>query len=234
MADAQNSAQEAGDNKEPESNAEDVHVNEDMAYEPFSDDIDPIGASEQDFPDVVSIDSADNHKIATLENDLSKTKDALLRAVAEAENARKRAVKDREDASKFAVSRFSKDILSVADNLRRALDSVPADMLEQNPQIKNLTDGIDATERELLHAFEKHGIQKIEPLDTPFNPNFHEVMFEAPIPDKPNGTVIQVIEPGYTLNGRILRPARVGVAKNENTAQANSSGDTGQTIDTEA
>ena len=88
-----------------------------------------------------------------------------MRAVAEAENGRKRALKERADASKYAVSGFAKDLVSVADNLRRALDSIPAELLEQNPQIKNLTDGIESTERELLRCFEKHGVQKTNPLE---------------------------------------------------------------------
>ncbi len=155
----------------------------------------------------------DQIRINILEEQLERTKDQMIRALAEAENARKRAVKEREDASKFAVSRFSRDILSVADNLRRALESIPAELLAAQPEIKNLTDGIEATERELLRAFEKNGIQKTEPLDERFDPNFHEVMFEAPMPDKEGGIVIQVIEPGYTINGRILRPARVGISK---------------------
>ena len=203
---------------------------EDLEYESFSDELDPVEPEKQP----VNESGADQTRIKALEAELADMKDRMLRAVAEAENGRKRALKEREDASRYAVSKFSKDLLSVADNLRRALDAAPADLLEQQPQIKNLTDGVAATERELLRCFEKNGIEKTEPLGQPFNPNFHEVMFETPMPDKDNGTVIQVIEPGYTLNGRILRPARVGVAKNENTAAGTPPLEPGQTVDTEA
>ncbi|PCK00640.1 MAG: nucleotide exchange factor GrpE [Zetaproteobacteria bacterium] len=170
-------------------------------------------------------------RITLLEAELEKTKDLMMRTVAEAENGRKRALREREDVSKFAVSSFARDILSVADNLRRALDAIPEELQEQHPQIKNLTDGIGATERELLRCFEKNGIKKTDPLNERFDPHFHEVMFETPIPGKERGTIIQVIEPGYTLNGRILRPARVGIAKS---IDQSTTGDTGGTVDTQA
>jgi len=92
------------------------------------------------------------------------------------------------------------------------LESIPSD-LREDPKIAGVVAGLEAMERDLLAAFSRHGIQKLDPLDKPFDPNFHEVMFETPTPGKAPGTVIQVIEAGYTLNGRLLRPARVGVAK---------------------
>ncbi len=153
--------------------------------------------------------------IKALQDEVDKAKDQTARALAEAENTRRRAVKEREDASKYAVSAFAKDLLDVSDNLRRALEAVPEDLLDTEPRLKNLVDGIEATERTLLRSFEKHGIEKIEPMDEPFDPNFHEVMFEAPVPGKPAGTIMQLVEAGYTLNGRILRPARVGLVKDE-------------------
>jgi molecular chaperone GrpE len=156
--------------------------------------------------------------VVALQAELAQAKDQTLRAMADAENTRRRAVKDREDASKFAISSFARDLLSVADNLRRALDAIPADLPASDPRIKNLMDGIEATEREMLRTFEKNGIQKINPLDQPFNANFHEVMFEVPGTGKPPDTVIQVVEVGYILNERLLRPARVGVAKDDSAA----------------
>lgn len=161
-------------------------------------------------------------KVQLLEQELERTKDQLMRALAETENTRKRSLREREDAAKFAIAGFSKDIVSVADNLRRALSAVPESLTQSLPEIKNLLSGIEATERELLRSFEKNGIQKIEPLDQAFDPHFHEVMFEAFIPDKPSGTVIQVVEAGYVLNGRLLRPARVGVSKADGTPAAHS------------
>lgn len=199
-------------------------------YDSFSESLDTAPQEETAQPKQVPIEDP---RIATLAGEVALLKDQLMRALAETENMRKRAQREREDASRFAISGFSKDILSVADNLRRALDSIPAQALEQMPQIKNLTDGIEATERELLRSFEKNGIVRVEPLDQPFDANFHEVMFEAPMPDKPNGTIIQVIEAGYTLNGRLLRPARVGVAKSAIQSQTGAASP-GHTLDTQA
>lgn len=171
------------------------------------------------------------------EDELAKTKEQLLRALADAENTRKRAQKEREDASRYAIAGFSKDMLDIADNLRRALDAVPEDLLDTEPRIKNLVDGIQATERAMLNTFEKNGIQKLEPLGDVFDPNFHEVMFETPGTGKPAGEIIQVIEVGYTLKDRLLRPARVGVAKDEGQgsgAEPSPSTETGGNLDTEA
>ena len=115
------------------------------------------------------------------------------------------------------------------------MEAVPTDLLDSEPRLKNLVEGIEATERTLLKTFEKHGIQKIEPLDEPFDPNFHEVMFESPAPGKPAGVVMQVMEPGYTLHDRLIRPARVGVTKDDGSAPAGGEDPTpGGHIDTEA
>lgn len=173
--------------------------------------------------------------ITALQNEIDTLKDQAVRAMAEAENTRRRAQKDREDASKFAISSFAKDLLDISDNLRRALEAVPSDMLDTEPRLKNFVEGVEATERVLLRSFEKHGIVKINPLDEPFNPNFHEVMFEAPVPGKPAGVVMQVMEPGYTLHERLLRPARVGVTKDDGSApQQGSESHPGDNIDTSA
>lgn len=151
-------------------------------------------------------------KLTTMEATLAQTNDQLLRTVAEMDNLRKRSVREREDASKYAITGFAKDLLDVADTFGRALQAIPAD-LREDARINSLIEGIEATERSLLTSFEKSGIKKIEPLDEPFNPHFHEVMFEAPVPGKAAGIIIQVIEPGYVISDRLLRPARVGVAK---------------------
>ncbi len=151
-------------------------------------------------------------KIDQLEKAAAEAKDQLIRTVADMENLRKRSAREREDASKYAVSSFARDLLDVADTFRRAIDSIPAD-LKNEERIAPMIQGIEAMERALLACFDKNGIKKIEPLDEPFNPNFHEVMFEAPVPEKPAGAIIQVIEAGYILHDRLLRPARVGIAK---------------------
>jgi molecular chaperone GrpE len=156
-------------------------------------------------------------EVAGLKAALAEAHDKMMRALAEAENTRRRAKTEREDASKFAVSSFAKDMLEFSNNFGRALAAIPEEV-KTDPKISAITDGISAMERDLLKVFERHGIQRMEPLDQPFNPNFHEVMFEARMPGKPGGTVIQVIEAGYTLNGRLLRAAKVGIAKSEGSA----------------
>lgn len=148
-----------------------------------------------------------------LQLELAEMKEQALRAMAEVENIRRRSQRDREDASKYAVASFARDLLDVADTFRRALDSVPEEVKDSDPRIAGLVEGIEATERKMLDTFARNGIKKIEPLEEPFDPNFHEVMFETPIADKAAGTVIQVLEPGYVLHDRLLRPARVGVSK---------------------
>lgn len=154
-------------------------------------------------------------KIAALEQDVANAKDQTLRALAEVENIRKRSQREREDARKYAVTDFARDLLSFADNFRRALESLPQDAAQMDERVKGVIEGIEAMERDVLTVFDRHGITRITPVDEPFNPNFHEVMFEAPGTGKPAGTIIQIIEPGYMLHDRLLRPARVGIAKDE-------------------
>jgi molecular chaperone GrpE len=150
---------------------------------------------------------------SALQTELAEMKEQALRAMAEVENIRRRSQRDREDASKYAVASFARDLLDVADTFRRALDAVPEDVRDSDPRVAGLVEGIEATERKMLDTFARNGIRKIEPLEEPFDPNFHEVMFETPIAGKTAGTVIQVLEPGYVLHDRLLRPARVGVSK---------------------
>ncbi len=145
------------------------------------------------------------------QDEVTCLKDQLLRSLAEQENTRKRAEKNMSDARNYAVAGFAKDLLEVADNLRRALDAVPeADRID-NP----LMEGVTATERAMLAVFDRHGLKQIAPEKTveKFDANSHEVMFEAPMEGLEAGTIIEVLEVGYTLNGRLIRPARVGVVK---------------------
>jgi len=152
-------------------------------------------------------------RIAELESELGEVRDKLLRALAETENVRRRGARERDDAGRFAISRFAGDVLSVADNLRRALESVPEQALGGNEFLAKLVDGVVATERELTSVLEKNGIKRIDPIDQPFDPNFHEVLFEMEVPGKAAGVVVQTLQPGYTIAERLLRPARVAVAK---------------------
>jgi len=139
-------------------------------------------------------------------------KDRLLRALAENENIVRRARKDREDAAKYAAANFARDMLSVADNLRRALDSMPPSLREDDAG-KTLAEGVELTEKELLAALERHGIKRISPMGERFNHDLHEAMFEVPTNEAAPGTVVQVMEEGYVIHDRLLRAARVGIAK---------------------
>ncbi len=159
-------------------------------------------------------------ELQALRDELAAAKDRMFRALADAENTRKLAARERDDARKYALSGFARDLLDVADNFHRAIEAIPPDLLESDARIKNIVVGIETVEKEMLKTFGKHGIQKIEPMDEIFDPNFHEVMFEAPVPGKPAGTIIQLVEPGYVINDRLLRPARVGVAKADPNAES--------------
>jgi len=126
--------------------------------------------------------------------EVAQLKDQLLRALAETENTRRRAERDREDAAKFAVANFARDVLAVADNLRRAIDSVPADARAGNTALATLIEGVELTDRQLQSMLEKHGITIVVPMDQPFDPNLHQAMFEVPNTGKPSGTVVQVLQ----------------------------------------
>ena len=141
-------------------------------------------------------------------------KDRLLRAVAETENLRRRAEREKAEATLYAASNFARDMLSVADNLGRALASVDAEhRAAADPTLKALLDGVDVTQRELLNVFERHGIIRFDPKGEKFDPHFHQAMFELPSGDMAPGTVVETIQAGYRIGERVLRPAMVGVAK---------------------
>lgn len=152
-------------------------------------------------------------RIVELEDEIGTLKDQFLRALAEAENVRKRSERQLSEAHKYGVANFARAVLSVADGLSRALATVPQDQREGEGLLQTLLGGVEAVERELLKALEGHNIERIDPVGQPFDPNFHEAMYEVPDSEFPNGTVAQVIQPGYRLHDRLLRPARVSVAK---------------------
>jgi molecular chaperone GrpE len=139
-------------------------------------------------------------------------KDRLLRALADAENVRRRAQKEVADAKAFGIAAFAKDILGVADNLGRALAALPAEERKAEGAVKTLIAGIELTDKDLLRILERHGIRKLVPLGEKFDPNFHEALFTVPDASVPPGTVSKVVEPGYAIGSRPLRPAKVGVA----------------------
>lgn len=157
--------------------------------------------------------SAEQQRIVELESQMADLRDQALRAMAEAENVRKRMQREMEDSTKFAVTKFARDMLSVADNLSRALQALPADRDSLDPAVKSVIEGIEATERELQAIFERNGIKKIEPVGQPFNPEYHQAVMEVPTNEHPPGTVALMMMPGYLLKERLLRPAMVGVAK---------------------
>jgi molecular chaperone GrpE len=149
-----------------------------------------------------------------LERDHADMKDRLLRTLAEMENLRKRTEREVADSRLYSVSSFARDMLNVADNMRRALDAVPSELrASAEASVKALIDGVDLTERELLKALEKNGIRQFSPQGEKFDPNLHQAMFEIPDPTVPAGSVVQVVQPGYMIGERILRPALVGVSK---------------------
>ena len=148
-----------------------------------------------------------------LQAELADVTEKLLRAMAETENVRRRLEQAAEDRGKYAVSGFAKDMLPVADNLRRALESMPADAKESDPLAAKLIEGVELTERALLSALERHGVKKVESLGTLLNPHLHQAMMEVEDPSHTSGTIIVEMQAGYTLNGRLIREAMVGVAK---------------------
>jgi molecular chaperone GrpE len=158
-------------------------------------------------------------KIAALVENLSREnaehKDRLLRTLAEMENLRKRTERELSDMRQYGIASFARDVLAVADNMERALQALDAELRETaNPGVKALLDGVELTERELGKVLEKHGVKKFEPKKgEKFDPNLHQAMFELPDPSQPAGTVAQVVQPGYMIGERMLRPASVGVAK---------------------
>ncbi len=151
--------------------------------------------------------------VVTLEAEAASLKDQLLRALAETENLRRRSQREREDAVRYAAAPLIKDLIEVTDNLRRALESVPEGAAEGDEKLRNLLAGVELTEKDLLAVFERHNIVKIDPLGERLDPYFHEAIFEIPDPEKPAGTVLQVVRAGYRLFDRLLRPAQVGVAR---------------------
>jgi molecular chaperone GrpE len=152
--------------------------------------------------------------IAVLEAEKADLKDKFLRLMADMENLRRRTEREVADARTYAVANFARDMLNVADNVRRAIESVPDEARRTaEGAFKGLIDGIDLTERDLLKTLERHGVKKLEPEGQKFDPNVHQAMFEVPNPDVPNGTVVQVVQTGYVIGDRVLRPALVGVAK---------------------
>ena len=151
--------------------------------------------------------------LEALKNEVESLKDQRLRALAEAENIRRRAEREKTEASQYAVTKFARDMVGIADNFARALAAVPVAVREAaDPQVKAVLDGVEATDRQLMQTLERYGVK---PVDTSgkFDPNLHQAMYEVPDPSVPTGTVVQVVQAGYTIGERVLRPALVAVSK---------------------
>ena len=161
-------------------------------------------AAEEAAPDPVELLRSENTEL----------KDRFLRTAAEMENLRRRTERDVKDARSYSIAGFARDMLAVSDNLRRAIEAVPQEVRESgDASFKALFEGVEMTERAMLTALERHGVRKIEPEGQKFDPNFHQAMFEVPNAEVPNNTVVQVVQAGYVIGERVLRPAMVGVAK---------------------
>jgi molecular chaperone GrpE len=151
--------------------------------------------------------------VTDLKAENAELRDKNLRIIAEMENFRRRAERDKSEGMKYAISEFSRDIVSLADNLRRAIEAVPKDAVEHNAGLKTLIEGVEVTERELLKVFERHGITRFDPMGEKFNPHCHEAMVKVDVPNVPADMIVQVLQAGYRIGERVLRPATVIVAK---------------------
>ena len=143
----------------------------------------------------------------------AEMRDRLLRTLADMENLRRRTEREKADTARYAITNFARDVLTVGDNLKRTVDHVPAEAAAQDPALKTFLEGVELTERELLNVLERHGVTRIEPLGQRFDPNCHQAMYEVPDPSVPEGTVVDVMQSGYAIGDRCLRPALVAVAK---------------------
>ena len=170
-------------------------------------------STDQDEKDLVSEENSTSDLDHAVQ--LDELNDRLLRMAAEMENLRKRSLKEREDAIKYSTTKFARDIITVADDLERAIESVKGIDFEKNDATKTLYDGVELTLRSLTQIFSRNGIERFNPSGEKFDPTMHEAMFEVPDSENESGIIVHLVEPGYRLNDRILRPARVGVSKSE-------------------
>ena len=189
---------------------------EDMDNETLSEaaEAELAGVPEDMLDDGAEDDEAvsDADRVAELEEELAEAKQAVLYAKAEEQNTRRRLEQEKQNASSYAATGFARDILSVADNLERALDAIPNE-LREDEKFKGLVAGLEATGREIVTIFAKHGIEPVEAIGEELDPNRHQAMVEIPTDDAEPGTIVQQMQRGYVIKDRLLRPALVGVAK---------------------
>lgn len=152
--------------------------------------------------------------LEALQAENAEMKDRALRTLAEMENLRRRTEREVSDAKAYGMTSFARDMLTFADNLRRAIEAVPAEArAAAEPVLKSFIEGIEVTEKDFLSRLSRFGVKKMDPLGKKFDPNHHEALFEMPDPSTVAGTVMQVVEPGYLIGERVLRPAKVGIAR---------------------
>jgi molecular chaperone GrpE len=153
-------------------------------------------------------------EMEVLRNEAADLKDRLLRALADAENTRRRAERDKTDASQYAVTKFARDILAVADNFQRATNALPEEARgDLSPQVRGVIEGVEATERQLIATLERYGVKPIDTAGAKFDPNLHQAIAEVPGNGKPAGSIVDVVQTGYVIGDRLLRPAMVTVAR---------------------
>jgi molecular chaperone GrpE len=175
----------------------------------------PQGNMQRDATDTAAQANAELEALIAQNSDM---RDRLLRTMADMENLRRRAEQEKKDTARYAMSNFARDLLTVGDNLRRTIEHVPPEATTQDPALRSFLGGVEITERELLNALERHGVRRFEPLGQPFDPNCQQAMFKVQNPGVPEGTVVDVMQPGYLIDDRCLRPALVAVAQGEATA----------------
>jgi molecular chaperone GrpE len=173
----------------------------------------PAEAKAETPEDAAPDDAATRKLVETIQAENADLKDRLLRAAAEMENMRRRFERELADARLYAVTGFAREVLSIGDNLNRAIAAVPEEARKEEGAFKTLLEGVELTDRELLRVLNKHGVVKLEPEGKKFDPNMHQAMFEVEHDEAPHGTVVQVMQAGYSIGDRVLRPAMVGIAK---------------------
>ena len=183
---------------------------------------DPNGQKDNPAPDAEPVvskpyimpDDPEQGSAEALVKEAAESRDKMLRTLAEMENLRKRTAREVADARLYGITGFARDVLDIADSLQRALDAVPVETRESaDPMLKTLIEGVELTERSLLNVLEKNGVKKFDPSGEKFDPNFQQAMYEVPDASVPPGTVVQVVQAGYMIGERVLRPALVAVAK---------------------
>ena len=159
-------------------------------------------------------DDPEPASVEALTKEVAEARDKMLRTLAEMENLRQRTRREVADAKTYGITGFARDVLEIADNLQRALDAVPPEArAAADPGLKALIEGVELTERSLLNALEKNGVKRFDAMGQKFDPNYQQAMYEVPDPSVPSGTVVQVVQAGYMIGERVLRPALVGVSK---------------------